>query len=53
MVYIPSHWKQCSQCDKYKRDVKLRIDPYIADVENREVMVLLCDDCEELLGDEI
>lgn len=36
----------CDECEKPKETATFRIDPYDADVFNREVYRMLCDDCE-------
>ena len=45
--------KTCSQCGEVKPDVKERLDPYEEDVMGDTVIRLLCDDCYNMLCDEI
>ena len=39
----------CDSCEKHKESASFRIDPFNADVFNREVYRMLCDDCEQEL----
>lgn len=39
-------WETCESCGKAKPDVHERIDGYIQDVQNREVLHTVCDACE-------
>lgn len=43
----------CERCHKTSSDVVVRPDPYMKVVENEEVKRALCDDCYDLLCDEI
>jgi len=37
--------KRCPVCYKMKEDVEVRVDPYVAELYNREVEVRCCLDC--------
>ena len=43
----------CNHCGKAKVDTVYRHDPYLADIEGIEVMMWLCDECYDVLCDEI
>lgn len=43
----------CSECRQSKPDVRVRVDPYEEDVNGHVIERPLCDDCDELLADEI
>ncbi len=43
----------CDNCEKPKETATFRIDPFSADVFNREVYRMLCDDCERDLRHDI
>jgi len=43
----------CDSCGKDKRDVEIVIDPYSADIDNEEVEMALCKECEEQRIDDI
>ena len=43
---------ECESCHERKPGVKNCIDPYMADVNNEEIYVDLCDDCySDKVGD--
>jgi hypothetical protein len=44
---------KCVRCDKVKKDVKRRLDPFDFDVHDKKVLRWLCDDCEKELADEV
>jgi hypothetical protein len=44
---------KCVRCDKVKKDVKRRLDPFDLDVHGKKVLRWLCDDCDKELADEI
>jgi hypothetical protein len=38
---------ECDRCGERKADVELQEDPYNRDVNDRIVLMFLCDDCRE------
>ncbi|MET8544117.1 hypothetical protein ABZW03_26225 [Kitasatospora sp. NPDC004799] len=45
--------KRCDYCDEVKPDVTRRVDPFDLEINDRETVVPLCDDCYQLRFDEI
>jgi len=43
----------CSECGRYKEDVRKRVDPYSADILDKITMLTMCDDCTDERAREI
>jgi ssDNA-binding Zn-finger/Zn-ribbon topoisomerase 1 len=43
----------CDQCGKAKPDVQRRVDPFTAEIDNKEVWMNLCDDCTRQSADDV
>ena len=44
--------KKCQICGQYKKDVKLSIDPYQEEIDDKKVRRMLCMNCfRELIQD--
>lgn len=44
---------RCDSCGLIKDDVVLCIDPYLAEIDNREVEVYFCEDCYQAHCDDV
>ncbi|MFJ6382987.1 hypothetical protein ACIQI7_23665 [Kitasatospora sp. NPDC092039] len=45
--------ESCDYCDEAKPDVTVRVDPFDLEINDREWVRPLCDDCYQLRCDEI
>jgi protein-arginine kinase activator protein McsA len=43
----------CERCHKNKKNVRVVIDPYNQDVNNEEIEMALCPECEQERRDDI
>jgi hypothetical protein len=43
----------CEHCHKEKESTEWRLDPYEEDINGKEVWIFVCDECDELIADEI
>ena len=39
--------RKCRDCRETKKDVKERLCPYLLEIHNKEVVVVICDDCKD------
>ena len=46
-------YHKCRSCGIIAEDVKLRLNPYLLEIEDRKVQVMLCQKCYDDIADDI
>lgn len=46
-------YKICERCGEAKKDVSVRLDPYQKEIEEIEIEICVCDDCENIIAEDI